>query len=1088
MLEAFAYWLVTVVFNIAGGSALGTALIFAIPIVITVGLSMGASRLLAPKMPSMGDLNDRGIMTRSPTSPRQIIYGQAKVSGTVVFLATSGDRNEYLHLVVTLAGHEVQEIGDVYFNEDLVMSGGALTGYATGKYAASGSYTGSMIHKYLGTTTQTYDTVLSDDMGGVAGVGGSWDSDHRLQGIAYIYCKLTFSNEIFVGGIPNISCVVKGKKVYNPSTLATAYSANPALCLRDYLTDADLGMGMDASEIDDASVIVAADVCDEQVEVKPVTSPATYENRYECNGQAVTSSTPDSIIGQILSSMGGTIAYSGGQVVVYAAAYRAPAITLDETHMAGGFTVSTRLSARDRVNAVKGTFISSENQWAAADFPQITSATYLAADDGVYHWRDVILPFTTSSSAAQRIARINLRQAREEIIFTAKFNLTAMQLRAGDTVNLTNANLGFSSKVFEVIAWSLSSDGTPPTPVIELQLRETASTVYDWDVTDEVAVESAPNTTLPNPFSIDPPTNLTLTADGTTQFIQADGSVMPRIKVAWSAPTEQFVTSGGKTVIEYKEGTATTYLTWSTVDGDQTLDFISSDVRIGTSYNVRLYAQSFFNTSSTYTAVASITPAKDTTAPVTPTGLIAVVGTGRAVSLDWNDNTEPDFSEYGIYRRTTPVTPQNSVTGKIAEVRASRFVDTDVDIGTTYYYWLNAYDTVENVSNFTNYVQATPSVITAGPIDPTPPDQPAAPTLISTTVYLSSDGGSFARVSLTAPPLPARAVALDVLYRRTGASDYIVGNQIASSVSYAVSIDDLTVGESYQFAARGISFSGAISELSTALSQTAPDNTTPPDAPTAVTYIAGNNAAFDRPPEMASGAMLFSVRVNWTPPATKSVLSYEAVRSTLDSDAAANTEYDNGNFFRQSIPEEIFSDLSLVTAYIRVRAVDRSGQKSAWAGGGVNINGSPIYWGLPAGTMISQNANAVTISGGTATLSSATISDGSATLATARAASLVVAPAAATNPRAQLAIYAGSDVKNFTVSSGNDDLDVDITNRGFTAKPDWGLIQIYDTNYLGVYDFDAGSTSTNARFVIYSRDGGTRTTGLRRYHFILGKY
>jgi len=1084
MFEAFvlfAKFVGTLLLQAGVSTAIVNVVVAAIPYIVTIGLSMAASRLLAPKMPSMGDLNDRGIMTRSPTSARQIIYGQAKVSGTVVFLATSGARNEYLHIVVTLAGHEVQEIGEVYFNEDLVLTGSG-DGYATGKYAASGSYTGSLIHKHLGTTTQTVDTTLQTDF------PVDWDSNHRLRGIAYVYCKLTFSNEIFVGGIPNISCVVKGKKVYDPDSETTAYSANPALCLRDYLTDADLGMGMDTSEIDDDSVIAAADVCNEQVEVKPVTSPATYENRYECNGQAVTSSTPDSIIGQILSAMGGTIAYSGGQVVVYAAAYRSPTVTLDESNMAGGFTVSTRLSARDRVNAVKGTFISSENQWAAADFPQITSATFLAADDGVYHWRDVILPFTTSSSAAQRIARINLRQAREEIIFTAKFNLTAMQLRAGDTVNLTNANLGFSSKVFEVIAWSLSSDGTPPTPVIELQLRETASTVYDWDVTDEVAVESAPNTTLPSPFSITAPSNLTLTADGTTQFIQADGSVMPRIKVAWSAPNDQFVTSGGKTVIEYKEGTATTYLTWSTVDGDQTLDFISSDVRIGTSYNVRLYAQSFFNTSSTYTAVASITPAKDTTAPSIPTGLTAVVGTGRAVSLDWNDNTEPDFSEYGIYRNTTAVTPANANTNKIAEVRASRFVDTDVDIGTTYYYWLNAYDTVENVSGFTNYVQATPSVITAGPIDPTPPDQPAAPTLISTTVYLSSDGGSFARVSLTAPPLPARAVALDVLYRRTGASDYIVGNQIASSVSYAVSIDDLSVGVAYEFAARGISFSGAISQLSTALSQSAPSNTTPPAAPSALTYVAGNDAAFLRPPETSAGDVTFSVRVNWTASTTKSVVGYEIVATTDNTDAAAEVAYAAGFYFSSPIAEEILSRALPASAFVRVRAVDRSGTRSAWFGDNVNLNTPTTYWGVAAGTMMNQEANAVNITGGTAALTSVTISDGSATLATARAASLIVAPAAATSPRAQLALYAGSDVFNFTVSSGNFDLDVDITNRGFTAKPDWGLIQIYDTNYLGVYDFDVGSTITVARFVIYSRDGGTRTTGNRRYHFILGKY
>ena len=1050
MFEAFvlfAKFVGTLLLEAGVSTAIVNVVVAAIPYIVTIGLSMAASRLLAPKMPSMGDLNDRGIMTRSPTSPRQIIYGQAKVSGTVVFLATSGAKNEYLHIVVTLAGHEVEEIGDVYFNEDLVMSGGALTGYATGKYAASGSYTGSMIHKYLGTTTQTYDTVLSDDMGGVSGVGGSWDSDHRLRGIAYIYCKLTFSNEIFVGGIPNISCVVKGKKVYNPSTLATAYSANPALCLRDYLTDADLGMGMDASEIDDASVIAAAAVCNGQVEIKPVTSPATYENRYECNGQAVTSSTPDSIIGQILSAMGGTIAYSGGQVVVYAAAYRSPTVTLDETNMAGGFTVSTRLSARDRVNAVKGTFISSENQWAAADFPQITSATYLADDDGIYHWRDVILPFTTSSSAAQRIARINLRQAREEIIFTAKFNLTAMQLRAGDTVNLTNANLGFSSKVFEVIAWSLSSQGTPPTPVIELQLRETASTVYDWDVTDEVAVESAPNTTLPNPFSIDPPTNLTLTADGTTQFIQADGSVMPRIKVAWSAPTEQFVTSGGKTVIEYKEGTATTYLTWATVDGDQTLDFISSDVRIGTSYNVRLYAQSFFNTSSTYTAVSTTTPVKDTTAPSVPTNLSAVVGTGRAVSLDWDDNTEPDFSEYGIYRNTTAVTPANANTNKIAEVRASRFVDTDVDIGTTYYYWLNAYDTVENVSGFASSVSATPVVITAGPIDSTPPSTPNAPTFVSESTYLSSDGGTFAKITVAAPALPTGARVNQVLYRVSGSTEFLIACELTAAGN--ATIDDLTVGAAYVFAIRAVSFSNVRSTVSTTLSRTAPSNTTAPAAPTGGTFT-GDGVK----PKYFTGTLVFLVgtRIGWAPNTESDFDYYEIKATTTNSDAATDyswTPFDGANFFVTTRDTETFLYTSTIGAgYIRIRAVNRSGVASSWASLG-NANSAAS---VGTGTVSKYNDSDVTTTG-------IKTGGGSSTLQVN-------------------VVYEVNSVVTLAGGSTTENVDISLANRGFSAKPDDGLVVVEDVLYQGFYDSQAaGSTSTTAVIKIYRNDGGTLASG-----------
>jgi len=320
-----------------------------------------------------------------------------------------------------------------------------------------------------------------------------------------------------------------------------------------------------------------------------------------------------------------------------------------------------------------------------------------------------------------------------------------------------------------------------------------------------------------------------------------------------------------------------------------------------------------------------------------------------------------------------------------------------------------------------------------------------------------------------------------VLYRRTGASDYIVANQIAQSVSYAVSIDDLTVGESYQFAARGISFSGAISPLSTALSQSAPSNTTPPAAPSALTYVAGNDAAFLRPPETSSGDVTFSVRVNWTPSSTKSVVSYEIVATTDNTDEAADDAFTNGLYFRSPIAEEILSRALPASAFVRVRAVDRSGTKSAWFGDNVNLNTPTTYWAVAAGTMMNQDANAVAISGGTATLTSVTAS-------TARAASLVVAPAAATNPRAQLAIYAGSDVKNMTAGTPTDTLDVDITNRGFTAKPDWGLIQIYDTNYLGVYDFDTGSSSTNARFVLFSVDGGNLSTGNRRYHFIVGKY
>jgi hypothetical protein len=361
--------------------------------------------------------------------------------------------------------------------------------------------------------------------------------------------------------------------------------------------------------------------------------------------------------------MGGLIAYTGGRIVPYASAYRIPTVTLDEKHFVGPLNVQTRTSARDRVNSVKGVYVSETNNWQVTDFPTISSATYVTADNNTVFFRDVVLPFTTSPSCAQRLAVLELRRAREEITFTARFRLEAMQVRAGDTVMISNAKLGWSSKVFEVMEWHFASDGNPPQIYVDMTLRETASSVYSWTVTDEIAVEDSPNTTLPNPFTLSAPTNLTLTADGTTQQIQADGTALPRIQVSWTAPTEGFIQSGGTVGIEYKESTSTSYLTWGTVPGDQTTDFISSDVKIGLTYNVRIYGESYFGVSTSY-VTATVNVQKDPAAPNAPAWGVfttdapaakTAAGTGYLLGIraSWADVTDPALGYYEIKSTTT---------------------------------------------------------------------------------------------------------------------------------------------------------------------------------------------------------------------------------------------------------------------------------------------------------------------------------------------------------------------------------------------------------------------------------------------------
>ena len=1024
--------------NVFNNVAVAQAITATLNFIAVTAASMGASKLLQKKPPGFGDasLADRTQMVRSPVSARQIIYGETRVSGTMVYISTTGTKNEYLHLVIALAGHEVEEIGDVYFNDEL-----ALTGAGS---AASGRFAGyAEIYKKLGSDTQTVETNLETATSGLT--NGKWTSNHRLRGIAYLYVRLVWSEEIWVGGIPNVSAMVKGKRVYDPRTATTVYSSNAALCLRDYLTDTRLGMAMDSSEMDDTAFTAAANICDEQVQILPA-SPTTYENRYEANGVLFTSASPDENIGKLLSAMGGLIAYSGGKIVPYAGGYRIPTVTLSEGDFAGAVQIQTKTSARDRVNAVKGVFVSAKSEWQPTDFPPLVSSTYYAEDGNIRYYRDVVLPFTTSSSCAQRLARIELRRARQELTMTARFKLDAMQLRAGDTVMITNAKFGWSSKVFEVMDWHFASDGEPPQLVVEMTLRETASAVYDWDVSDEIEMATAPTTTLPNPFALDAPTNLTLVANGTTQLVQADGTALPRIKVSWSAPAEQFIQAGGSVGIDYKESTSTTYLTWATVPGDRTLEYISSDVKIGLGYDVRIYGLSYFQVATSY-VTASVTVQKDTTAPNAPTSLTANVGTGRAVSLDWADNTEPDLSEYGIYRNTTGTTPASASTDKIAEVRASRFVDTEVATGTTYYYWVTAYDFLENVSGFSNRAQAIATGVTAGSVDTTPPSTPNAPTFSSETTYLASDGTALARITVVAPAMPTGGALLTILFRRSGASEWQIGNQIGSG-SIAVSIDDLTPGQAYEFAARAISNFDVPSSVSATLSRTAPNYSGTVTAPSGATL----STEGVKPKYIPSTTVFyFGTRVSWTANSDSDFAYYEIKATATNSDGAVDYTWGSDSSAAVTRTRDNFVFLynaTLQAGFVRVRAVNRTGTASAWTSVG-NANGTAV---VGTGTVSKYNDNDVTTTG---------IKTGSGT-----------------SVRQVNVVYETNEVVAIAGGGTSENVQIGISGRGFSTKPDEGIVVVEDVLYAGFYDSQAGaSTSTTAIVKIFRNDGGTLAAG-----------
>lgn len=520
-----------------GGAAIaagGVAAAFAAGGLISFAANFGASMLLSAAasamMPAPGvSMQARMVTVREPAMPRELVYGRVRKGGAIVFLHSNGARDEYLHLVVVLAAHRVQSIGAVYFEgEEAVTAAGVAQGRWAGKVR---------LDKRLGTDDQTAFADLRSE------ASGYWSGDHRLAGCAAIYLRLSYDAEVFPGGIPNITVDLEGKNdILDPRSGTRGYSENAALCLADYMAHPVYGIGAAVGAgdgIETASLIEAANICDEAVSL----AAGGTEPRYACNGVVTLSETPKTIIEAMLTAMAGRSAWQGGAWRLHAGAYRVPEITLTGDDVReGGLSLATRQSRSSSFNAVRGQFVSPENDWQQDDFPAYASEAYRAEDGGEQVWRDISLPFTISAATAQRLAKIELERARRQQTVKVSGKLSAWSAAAGENALLEYARWGFSAKPFEVQSTrlDLSAAGDGAMLVPEIILRETSPLVYDWDVGEEQIYAAAPRTNLPSAFGMPAPgapeiaEELYITRDG--------GGAKVLVRVTWGEAPSGFVT------------------------------------------------------------------------------------------------------------------------------------------------------------------------------------------------------------------------------------------------------------------------------------------------------------------------------------------------------------------------------------------------------------------------------------------------------------------------------------------------------------------------------------------------------------------
>lgn len=576
-----------------------------------LNFALGAAlNALSPK-PS-GANRGYQVNSRGSALDHQIIYGKVRVGGAIVYDETTGTNNKYLHRIIAVSGHEINSFEDIYINDEIA------TIDDSGNVTSPSQYNGKIrINTHLGASDQVADADLVAE-------SANWTSAHRLRGIAYMYVRMEFDADVFPNGVPTFTATVKGKKVYNPTTDTTAWSDNPALCLRDYLIS-NYGLSEEVGNIDDDLVNTAVSICNE-------TNTDAGTTRYTCNGAFTTDLTPYDVINNLLTPMGGMLWYAQGKWRMKPAYWTAPVLDLNEDDLRSSIGVATRHSRRDNFNVVKGTFRGEESNWQTTDYPQVDSAAFLAADNGQESVADVDLPFTDNSIEARRLARIALERNRQQLTVTAAFGLKTMRVQVGDNIRLTNTRFGWDNKEFEVLSWNFGlTEGLDLQ--VNMTLRETAETVFD-EVDDGIVYERD-NTTLLSPFEVP---SVGISAVATTQILREKLTNVIDVSVTSGRPE-----GIDRVEVEFKKSSESEYTSVGT--GEIGL-FRVVDVETG-DYDFRARAINSFGVRGEWEYLANISADGLLGPPADVTGLTAEVN-GATIHLEWEPVADLDLSYYRI--------------------------------------------------------------------------------------------------------------------------------------------------------------------------------------------------------------------------------------------------------------------------------------------------------------------------------------------------------------------------------------------------------------------------------------------------------
>ena len=396
------------------------------------------------------------VNKNSSNEPIPVVYGRRRIGGTRVFVGTSdgsgGSGTNTLNMALVLCEGQMGNLKKLYFNDEVIFDGTLTHGSSiTGSNDVNGNKYESTyeIQYFDGRDTQTVSSVLQGSIG-----SSTWTNDHTLKGTAYLGIKLTFDADKYNGGVPLITAELNGKKLTSTADYTSVTSGadqNPVDVLYDYLTNTRFGKGLNGTagalgKIDrSAFTSVRSDI----------------GSTYKINGGLDTDIALYENIQEILDASNLMLIYTNGKYTLKARKQNETAVyTFTQDDILDSMQVQMP-DKKTKKNKITVTFPDESSDYNYNENIKIVeSPSFLTADnDSVLEGR-IEFNLVTNATLATNLATYKMNASRKTMVVQFEAPHVKLPVECGDIVAITNADFGFSAKLFRVLQMEITPDNT----------------------------------------------------------------------------------------------------------------------------------------------------------------------------------------------------------------------------------------------------------------------------------------------------------------------------------------------------------------------------------------------------------------------------------------------------------------------------------------------------------------------------------------------------------------------------------------------------------------------------------------------------